>query len=807
MVSRKEQLGRWMLLGAWLFCAVAAQAAEVFPLGTFHFANAAMASGAWVASPASPKVSPLPDGGVAFTCPFETKVDRVYWDHDAKLDLSRATSLELDFDCDRTDAMRSFNIYLKSGSGWYVWSTSVPEPGRQRLFIPRNAFTQEGKPAGWNRIESVRLSAWRGVPGRATLKIYALQARVDSILLIKNTLSTPSPAERSYSAKILQRISRWLTTLCIPHGVITDDEVEDGALGRATLAILPYNPHPPAREVAALRRFVEKGGKLIVFYGADPSLAELMGVRLLPYKRSDLPGQWSSFSFTDPAAWSTPQHVYQESPNIMPATPADDSTRVIAWWTDTQGRRSDDAAWLASPAGLWMTHVLLDDDPINKQNMLLGLVSHFEPAALAAAARGALDRAGKIDSFTSLPQTLTALRASAESCRDPKRVTQLLTEAEDLHAKAQALFERGRYADTIEMCAGLRAALVEAYGRTQQPRAHEFRGVWEHDGTGWYPGKWDRTCEVLSRNGITAVFPNMLWGGLAHYPSKVLPRSYTFKKFGDQLADCVESAHRRGLEVHVWDVCWNLSVAPAEFVEQMQKENRVQISSGGKKTTWLCPSHPANVQMALASIEEVVSGYEIDGLHLDYVRFPGSDYCYCSSCRSAFGAWLGKPIKNWPAAVQGSGPLAPSFRKWRVQQITSFVRTASERARALRPSIKVSAAVWGNYPACIQSVGQDWDSWLRKGYVDFVCPMNYTVDLSQFSTLTHAQLALPGAQGRIYPGIGVTADESQLRADQVIEQVAALRRLGAKGFMLFDLSHTLRDETLPALSVGATAAP
>ena len=331
--------------------------------------------------------------------------------------------------------------------------------------------------------------------------------------------------------------------------------------------------------------------------------------------------------------------------------------------------------------------------------------------------------------------------------------------------------------------------------------------MWDHHGTGWYPGKWDRTCDVLASHGITAIFPNMLWGGLAHYPSKVLPQSYTLRKFGDQLADCVESAHRRGLEVHAWKVCWNLTGAPAEFVARMQKENRVQVSAGGKKSAWLCPSHPANVQMALAAIEEVASGYEVDGIHLDYVRFPGSDYCYCDSCRAAFGAWLGKPPRGWPGSVQGRGALAPSFKKWRVQQISSFVKSAGERARAARPGIKVSAAVWGNYPACIQSVAQDWDSWLRKGYVDFVCPMNYTVDLSEFSTLTHAQLQLPAARGRVYPGIGVTADESQLRADQVIEQVSALRRLGARGFMLFDLSHTLRDETLPALSVGATARP
>ena len=63
---------------------------------------------------------------------------------------------------------------------------------------------------------------------------------------------------------------------------------------------------------------------------------------------------------------------------------------------------------------------------------------------------------------------------------------------------------------------------------------------------------------------------------------------------------------------------------------------------------------------------------------------------------------------------------------------------------------------------------------------------------------------LPGARGRVYPGIGVAASESQLRADAVIEQVLALRAAGAAGFVLFDLCQPLQQEVLPALQRGLT---
>jgi uncharacterized lipoprotein YddW (UPF0748 family) len=143
-------------------------------------------------------------------------------------------------------------------------------------------------------------------------------------------------------------------------------------------------------------------------------------------------------------------------------------------------------------------------------------------------------------------------------------------------------------------------------------------------------------------------------------------------------------------------------------------------------------------------------------------------------------------------------------RRDKAAVITSFVRRAHDEIKKVNPRVKLSAAVWGNYPECAGSIGQDWGDWLRAGYVDFVCPMNYVPDRNRFAALVQRQLALPGARGRVYPGIGVTAAESQLRPDHVIEQVVMLRRLNAGGFLLFDLSRPLLDETLPNLRLGLT---
>jgi uncharacterized lipoprotein YddW (UPF0748 family) len=135
------------------------------------------------------------------------------------------------------------------------------------------------------------------------------------------------------------------------------------------------------------------------------------------------------------------------------------------------------------------------------------------------------------------------------------------------------------------------------------------------------------------------------------------------------------------------------------------------------------------------------------------------------------------------------------------------MRDVGALVKRVRPGAQVSAAVFGKYPLCRESVGQDWVLWLRKNYVDFVCPMNYAADTRDFASLTRRQFALYPSRRRIIPGLGVTAAESRLGAVEVIDQIAELRRIRAPGFMLFDLNRVLTEEILPVLRLGITADP
>ena len=118
--------------------------------------------------------------------------------------------------------------------------------------------------------------------------------------------------------------------------------------------------------------------------------------------------------------------------------------------------------------------------------------------------------------------------------------------------------------------------------------------------------------------------------------------------------------------------------------------------------------------------------------------------------------------------------------------------------------MKLSAAVYGAAAPDGGNIAQFWPDWLKAGTVDFLVPMNYTESPAEFANLVRTQVAYPGAAGRILPGIGVTADESRLDPAEVARQVVLARQAGCPGFVLFDLTGTLRDETLPALRQGLT---
>lgn len=786
-------------------------------LNLFVFRDSTEGQQAWKAFNGVPAVScePQAPAGIQFSFAPTASTARAYWDRNVALDLRGFDLLALDLTCSQPTDIRMFGLYLKSGEGWYLWRTALKESGRQTLFFSLKDAATEGRVSGWDKISAVRVSLERelatssatGAPPTASVMVHSLRAQVCDLVIVQGTLSITDAGERDFARSMALRVSRWLQDQGLIHSLTDDEAVIAGELQSAKLAILPHNSWPPEKELRALATFLKSGGKLMVFYSAEAKLAELMGLKLGRYQAAKTTGRWSSFAFNRNAPPHAPAVVYQDSLNILPAYPADKDSQVIAFWQNDAGKELSDPAWVQSRHGLWMSHVLLDGDAANKQQMLLALLGVYLPDLWEQAAARAFERAGKVGPFAGLAEASAAITLQAHGTSAAEHVEKLLAQCGRDYATMSTALAKRQYPEVVETSRRLASGLIEAFARVQRPKSPEFRGIWDHTGLGLYPGDWDKTARALAASGLNAVFANVLWPGRAHYDSKVVPPSEAFRRHGDQLQQCVNAARGKGLEVHVWKICWNLGNAAESFVAELRRAGRLQVEATGQELPWLCPTHPDNVALELKAISEAITRYAVDGIHLDYVRFPNANACFCAGCRRGFEQHFGEKIRGWPKRVQ-DGDLRERYLAWRSEQITAFVRAVRDVVQKagdpISKRVKISAAVYPEYPSCINSLGQDWGRWLKEGLVDFVCPMDYTANNGALQNLVRRQLALPRAGPRVFPGLGVTAMESQLTADQVIEQIRAVRAAGAGGFVLFDLNRTLEKDVLSVLRLGIT---
>ena len=626
----------------------------------------------------------------------------------------------------------------------------------------------------------------------------AVSQQAQIAIVLPTTASGVPEGDVQYARSVAKRFSRMLGIIGFTADTFEESSLSKTQLKSCKLIVLPLNAVLSTQTAGLLKNFVAGGGKLFVTYSLADTVAPLLGLQQTDWLKEESPGQFASIQLNATEIPNMPTSIRQASWNITVAVPTTPQTKVIGYWHNIAGESTGLPALFMGEAGVFFSHIFLPDDILTKTRFLAALLGHLVPEFRHPLAKRA------IEMMTTVGHTdgLEALVMFVQESGVPEAV-QALETGKRLMEKARSEYDSKAYNAAITTARASREAFSRAYFLSHISLETEGRAVWNHSGLGAYPGDWDRSAKELAAAGVNMILPNMAWAGVAHYSSKILPQSKTFTHYGDQLAQCVTAARTYDLEVHVWKITWNLEGAPKGFVEKMRKDGRTQVSATGKPLNWLCPSHPKNVQLEVESILEIVTNYDVDGIHLDYIRYPGSHACYCEECRKRFTLATRQQIDEWPAAVlPGTGTYGDEYIGWRTQQITRLVRMLHKRLREANPDIKLSAAVFGGYPACVTSIGQDWIAWAKAGYVDFVCPMNYTEDTNYFTELFVNQLALMPKEVAIYPGIGATATNSLLTPDAVVEQIYLSRSLGASGWTIFDYSLDISETVLPALEMG-----
>lgn len=773
-------------------------------------------------------------GGETFQLDFATNLDkeRFYVDKKIDVDCSDFDRFAVEVELENAGAVGAATFYLHSGDGWYNCTGTARRGGAKTttfLFDAKN-FTREGAPGPIANVDKFRFALWRGRAVDATVKVRSLKATSFTFAV----LDVDDGGGENES--IVASFGNLLNRCGLDAGRVDAASATAESLSRYPVVFLPIAGKIQDATVDALCGYVDNGGFVFAFYNAPEKLINKLGFARDKYVRLRDEGVELAAMTFDPKlvsqakkrGFDLPREIRQASWNLLTAKPIPDwkaprksaifgdaKSQILAIWSDSKGRKTDWPAILASPCGFFCSHIFLPQDVDAQKTTLKSFVLAARPDVakrfLAADWRAIFQVGLTPDADINVRREKTldaALSYLIKKGWSVAEIGRFLGVAGDENAETEFDAKRfARFADDVEAFAKKR---VDDYCKTRRSRPFEGRLWWEHAGTGIYPGDWDKTMQTLADAGFNAVVPNMLWGGVAYYESDVLPRDPKVERYGDQIAQAVAAGKKHGVETHVWKVCFNAANAPKDFLAKLSAEGRLQKTLDGEEKPWLCPSNLENRALELASLEEVATKYDVDGIHFDYIRFPDRNCCYCDGCKERFSTFYreqtGRELADFPACVQRRGSDERRlFEDWRCDQITALVRAVRESLAEKAPDVAISAAVFSGYPSTKGSIGQDWLQWIEEGLLDFVCPMDYTSDPAAFQRYVENQLDLIDGKVPLYPGIGATATGISMRPEEVLLQAEIAKSVGAQGFTIFNLTKSTADAHLPAFKAGATS--
>ncbi len=298
--------------------------------------------------------------------------------------------------------------------------------------------------------------------------------------------------------------------------------------------------------------------------------------------------------------------------------------------------------------------------------------------------------------------------------------------------------------------------------------------------------------ELLARAyaaGANGIMIQVVGRGEAYYQSEVIPIA-NFSGFDDPLQYVIEKAGPMGIEVHAWVNAFLVWSAPWDAPEghvynqhpewftyhisgrSSQSYTQEQAEAAGLVGATLSPAFPEVREYIKDITVEIAENYNIDGIHLDYIRYPNSSFGYSEL-----------EVEFFQLAT-GLTPTESSERwnLWRQQQVTETVATIRASLRSVDPGVLLSAAVMANPYSAASEFSCDWQKWISEGLVDFVCPMAYSSSVERALNLAASTTSIHPE--KVVYGIGVwnqTVSNALIAAERALE-------LGAAGICIFSLN-------------------
>lgn len=323
--------------------------------------------------------------------------------------------------------------------------------------------------------------------------------------------------------------------------------------------------------------------------------------------------------------------------------------------------------------------------------------------------------------------------------------------------------------------------------------------------------------------GIEFIFPSGKGtSGQVYWDSKIAD--------SEQIADptylskVIKYAHAEGLKVY------------PVFCVATEGGDRACNSLLTKNPSWACYfeggrkgyidiGNPDARRYEIALIRELVANHDIDGLSLDYMRWPNR-VGYSDTGRAyilkKFGVDMAKLVDFGSVDLDTEGgkkaasditksarvhPIWPEWQAWKTRQLNSFMRELEKAVHEVKPDLPISSYCWGahtytgNYETC-----QDWKTWIREERLDWINPSGYRYTDDSFMEAARANRAAIPRNFPFYITIGVKTSHGELpTSDDVRRHMRMSREAGADGLVFFTWESLKR--FLPELAADIKAWP
>jgi uncharacterized lipoprotein YddW (UPF0748 family) len=325
-------------------------------------------------------------------------------------------------------------------------------------------------------------------------------------------------------------------------------------------------------------------------------------------------------------------------------------------------------------------------------------------------------------------------------------------------------------------------------------------------------------------NGFNTILVQVRGRGDAYFTGGIEPRAAELSDQPasfDPLAETLAAARQAGLRVHAWISVGLVSSAvdlpasrdhvvnrhpewlmvPRSIAEELaivdprspsyigRIARAARAESQEVEGLYLSPIQTAAATHTVAVVTDLVSRYAVDGIHLDYVRYPRADFDYSASTLAEFRANVLPDLSpddrrnlDERAAVDRFVYVDMFPERWgrfRRSRLTSLVMRLRTAVKSARPEAMLSAAVVADPDEAFARRLQDWRTWADNGFVDVICPMAYTSDAALFAEQIAA--VRKATDVPLWAGIGAY----MLSPAQTVEHIVTARRLGSNGVVLF----------------------